>query len=127
MEVEKTYDNGARSHYRGIHRGIRKQASVNNSGTSRLDEVRAMLGIRKQVNAEMGQRRLSDLSGTKPHDYATILDCLDDRRVVSFVLTPNRFGLSVQEECDMHFQEILTKQQAQQLVNELQQLVDQMI
>jgi hypothetical protein len=67
----------------------------------------------------------NDLSQTKPRDYATMLECLDDRRVVSFTIMESG-KLRIMEECDMYFEEHLNKKQAQQLVDELQSLVDKM-
>ena len=56
-----------------------------------------------------------------------ILNKLDDDRIVRFTISPDRKLLLLEEQCDQCFESELTKEEAIQFVNELNELIKQMI
>ena len=62
------------------------------------------------------------------HDPKSMFYRLCDGRIVDFQLMPadGTTYLEVEEQCDEYFSMKLSKQQAQQLVDELQELVNKM-
>lgn len=135
MKVTKTYGNSVRSAWRVEWMGRRKTFAIDSPYTddspqARSEVAKTLLKLRQQIKADIerdkSRVRIKDLSQTRPADYATMLEALDDRRVVSFTLAKDRRMLEVGERCDYYFAESLDKAQAQQLVNELQDLVNQM-
>ena len=54
--------------------------------------------------------------------FETILEQMEYERIFKVWTDDNKFIIS--EECDSHFAQSLTKAEAQQLINELQQIVN---
>lgn len=62
-----------------------------------------------------------------PKPPETMLKQVERANVVDVFLMPNKDKLCLMERCDGYYDIELTKDESQQLVNELQQLVDQMV